>query len=273
MSARSEKSALLESAQFSLEYSQERKRRHLLLLGVVGIFAVAGLAVFLLADASSSVPPADSPEHTVSVAFTNDTGKVSGMKDVYVIKTATYGPDIDPIQGGGTWILNRPNGYYVGRLLSGEQFVSEFIFEDGSHFGRTLGVSEICGYVLKSSLDKVVGQREQSCSQESVAEMFHRMSIGKDYATPASKRSTDGVPVRVTSDSAILYYNYYFGSDFPYNGGHWEEPSPHPLNTTVNYVYSSLDGLAAIVQDRIHGLGFVSIDDIEKPSVVYNDND
>ncbi|MFD1052054.1 hypothetical protein ACFQ1S_44035 [Kibdelosporangium lantanae] len=43
----------------------------------------------------------------------------SGAGEVHQIKTAPSPSTGEPIAGGGSWIVNKPSGYYVGRAMPG----------------------------------------------------------------------------------------------------------------------------------------------------------
>jgi hypothetical protein len=175
-----------------------------------------------------------------------------------------------PVTGGGSWIVNKPSGYYLGRAVVGSTFDDEVTSGGNWHFGRAVDNVDMCGWVMPGSMGATVGTVADSCSTDTESAISHRMSVGRDYNAPAHA-ATDGtdVPANTTCE---LYYNYFHGSDFASGGGHWTDPAGAAA-ATVAYRFTTLDGAAVVVRDPNLGWGFLPIGCVQRPADLYNDND
>ena len=63
-----------------------------------------------------------------------------------------------PVQGGGSWITNKPSGYYLGRATTGSRF--NLVPGHGAtwHYGRAIDTVDLCGWVMPGSLGTRQGQ-------------------------------------------------------------------------------------------------------------------
>lgn len=184
------------------------------------------------------------------------------MGAIYRIKTAHTRESglIKPVAGGGSWITNHPSHYYVGRAMKGSLF--EVIdhppgegSKEGFHYGRTLGGSHICGWIMPGSLvlPAIRNNVPNSCTWKSRLIHRYRRSISHDFNHPPHKKgdgtpANDGTLVDVIKGCPI-YYNYFLGNNL--QGGHFRDlagilPDPLTLNGNllklqVNYRYTTLD--------------------------------
>jgi hypothetical protein len=177
-----------------------------------------------------------------------------------------------PIAGGGTWIVNKPSGYYLGRELPGGQFDNEQNSPAGWHYGRASTTINMCGWAMPGSLGSSLGTVADSCSDTTRDMLSHRLSIGRDY-NAAAHAATDGSPAAANT-GCTLYYNYFHGTNFAGggNGGHWADPSGHPAGS-VQYRFTTPDGQAAVVRDHTLGWGFLPVGCVTRPAPLFNDND
>lgn len=157
----------------------------------------------------------------------------------HAIQTANSPSTGQPIAGGGRWIVNRADAYYLGQLMPGSTFDNEYTDGRNWHAGRAFGNVQMCGWVMPCSL-------------------------------PAHLRS-DGSDVPALAGCG-LYYNYFYGSDFRSNYGH---PADYAggISSIVMYRYTTNDGYGAVVRDPVLGWGFTFIGCVQRPSPLYNDND
>jgi hypothetical protein len=184
---------------------------------------------------------------------------------VHEVQTAPSPSTGEPIAGGGTWLVNTPSGYYLGRTLPGQHFDNEVTSAAGWHFGRG---PLFCAWALPGSLGADAGTTADSCGDRSA--MAHRLTVGRDF-NAAAHAATDGTEVPASPD-CTFHLNYLQGDDFATNGGHWADPAGHP-GSTVRYRFTTRDGGAAVVRDEALGWGFLPVDCVQRPTDLYNDND
>jgi hypothetical protein len=175
-----------------------------------------------------------------------------------------------PIAGGGTWIVNKPSGYYLGRVLPGGQFDNQLNSAAGWHYGRAVTGPDMCGWAMPGSLGTRLGTLADSCSSATMDAIAHRMTVGRDYNAPAHA-ATDGTPVPANT-ACTLYLNYFHGTDFTANGGHWANPAGTP-DATVRYRFTTRDGQAAVVRDESRGWVFLPTTCVQHPAQLFNDDD
>lgn len=186
----------------------------------------------------------------------------------HVVVTANSPSTGVPVAGGGSWIANKNNGYYLGRAMPGTSFDNEVTDSGAWHFGRAYGPN-MCGWVMPGSLGATIGPESDSCSTTTMAAIGHRRTVGKDFNAKAHE-ATDGTSVPATG--CTLNYNYFYGTDFAAGGGHWANAAG-TVQSTVRYRFTTLDGAAAVVRDSALGWGFVPVSCITRPSPLFNDND
>ncbi|GAA3453430.1 hypothetical protein [Dactylosporangium matsuzakiense] len=189
----------------------------------------------------------------------------------HAIQTAPSPSTGQPIAGGGSWIVNKPSGYYIGRAMPADTFDNEVTTTGNWHYGRAVTGVNMCGWVLPGSLGADRGDVADSCSAATREALSHRRTVGRDY-NAAAHEATDGSAAPAVS-GCTLYYNYFHGSDFAANGGHWANPAAGGIGATVRYRFTTNDGAAAIVRDDVQGWGFVPIGCVTRPARLFNDND
>ncbi len=175
-----------------------------------------------------------------------------------------------PVVGGGSWITNKDNGYYLGRALPGTTFDDEVTDSANWHFGRAFN-PDMCGWVMPGSMGAEVDTVADSCSAATMSDLSHRLTIGKDFNAMAHL-ATDGTSA--TTNGCTLFFNYFVGTNFAggANGGHWANPAG-TVSATVAYRFTTLDSQAAVVRDPALGWGFVPLSCVNRPSALFNDND
>ena len=193
----------------------------------------------------------------------------------YTIKTAPSPSTGRPIEGGGSWITNKPSGYYVGRAMAGTRF--SLIPGRGRtwHYGRATGTADLCGWVMPGSLGTKGAPSPGSCPDATAERLSHRTSIGRDYNAKAHAMQT-GTKVSATdSPSCTFHYNYFHGTDFAHgaNAGHWANPAGQMTSGFVLYRFTTLDGGAVVARDPVHGWGFAPASCVGRPPHVFNDDD
>lgn len=175
-----------------------------------------------------------------------------------------------PVTGGGSWITNKDNGYYLGRAMPGTTFDDEVTDAHNWHFGRAFNPN-MCGWVMPGSMGTLVDTVADSCSTTTMATISHRLTVGRDFNAPAHQ-ATDGTSS--TTNGCTLFFNYFVGTDFASgaNGGHWASPAG-TASASVAYRFTTRDGQAAVVRDPALGWGFVPITCVNRPAALFNDND
>ena len=212
-------------------------------------FLVAG-ALSVAAAGLAMAPANAGTEHAVITANSPSTGQ--------------------PIAGGGSWLVNKPSGYYLGRAVVGSHFDNTFTSPAGWHYGRA-GSPNMCAWAMPGSLGTITGHPADSCSSATRDLLTHRRTVGKDF-NAAAHEATDGTVV--PAGACPLYYNYFVGTDFAggANGGHWNHFAG-TTESTVRYRFSTLDGGAAVVRDTTLGWGFTPASCVGRPATLFNDND
>jgi hypothetical protein len=190
---------------------------------------------------------------------------------VHAVTTAPSPSTGAPIAGGGSWIVNKPDGYYLGRAMPGDSFDNEFTSSGNWHYGRAITSVNMCGWVLPGSMGAARGDVADSCSTAARDRLAHRREFGRDYNAPAHA-ATDGTLVPA-NPACRLFYNYFHGTDFTGNGGHWADPATGTTGGTVRYRFTTNDGAAVVVRDTTLGWGFLPVDCVQRPTPLYNDND
>jgi hypothetical protein len=190
---------------------------------------------------------------------------------VHAITTAPSPSTGTPIAGGGSWIVNKPSGYYLGRAMPGDSFDNEYTSSGNWHYGRAITGVNMCGWVLPGSMGAARGDVADSCSTDTRDRLTHRREFGRDY-NAAAHADTDGSPVPA-NPSCRLYFNYFYGTDFTSNGGRWANPAAGATASTVRYRFTTNDGAAVVVRDPALGWGFLPIGCVQRPAPLYNDND
>ncbi|MGB9377404.1 MAG: hypothetical protein WCB04_07825 [Mycobacteriales bacterium] len=186
------------------------------------------------------------------------------------IQTANSPSTGAPIAGGGTWIVNRADAYYIGRLLPGSTFDNEYTDGNNWHYGRAYANINMCGWAMPGSMGASTGALADSCSDAVKSQLSHRRYVGRDYNAPAHA-AVDGTGVPANT-ACGLYYNYFYGTDFTSNYGHPADFAGS-LSGTVYYRFTTNDGAMVVVRDPVLGWGFASISCVQRPAQLYNDDD
>ncbi|HEU0130912.1 MAG TPA: hypothetical protein VFQ85_07980 [Mycobacteriales bacterium] len=201
---------------------------------------------------------------------------------VYWIRTATSPQTGQPVRGGGSWIVNKPNGYYLGRAMPNTYF-NRAAGMDSWHYGRALDTVNMCGWVMPDALGGLSGGVSASSCDASTSvgtareAMSHRRTFGKDFNAAAHDAVTGSYAPAVNDpNNCPLFYNYFYGTNFAggANTGHWANQAPGNMKSGyVLYRYTTLDGWAVNVNDPTYGWAFTLIWCITRPTALYNDND
>ncbi len=189
---------------------------------------------------------------------------------VHVVKTADSPSTGAPVTGGGSWIVNKPSGYYLGRALVGTSFDDEVTSAANWHYGRAITGVDMCGWLMPGSMGAGAGSTADSCSSDTESSLTHRTYIGRDFN--AAAHATDHGTNVAADPACTVYYNYFLGTDFSSNGGHWSNPAG-PAAATVGYRFTTRDGQAVVISDPVQGWGFLPIGCVTRPSALYNDDD
>jgi hypothetical protein len=191
--------------------------------------------------------------------------------NVYLIQTAPSPSTGQPIQGGGSWIVNKPSGYYIGRSMVGTRFDVVENTSANWHYGRAIDTVNMCGWVMPGSMGAFQGATSDSCSAATKDYLTHRLTFGKDY-NAAAHVAGDGTSVPAATNCPF-YYNYFYGTDFTSNGGHWANFAGYTSAGYVLYRFTTRDGQAVVARDPNLGWGFARASCVGRPGTVYNDND
>jgi hypothetical protein len=200
----------------------------------------------------------------------------AGAGPIYTIKTApSPSSQGGPIEGGGSWITNKPSGYYVGRAMVGSRFNLVPGRGETWHYGRAIDTVDMCGWIMPGSLGTQRGREADSCSNATLDVIKHRRSIGKDFNAKAHAMQTGTAVVATNSPSCIFHYNYFHGTDFARgaNAGHWANAAGRMTAGTVLYRFTTLDGGAVEAKDPNLGWGFAPASCVGRPPQVFNDDD
>jgi hypothetical protein len=225
---------------------------------------------------------------TAAVVMGLDVQPVEAAR-VYPIATGKTPTNGKPIQGGGSWLVNAPSRYYVGRINEGELFAQQRQTRKDWSWGRSRNGNQLCAWTVPGSIrGKSTGSVPDSCSERTRRRLAHRRSIGKDFNAYSGKTArrkhlrliqtgtavTTNAPQPSWGHGCFLYYNYFKGNDFVdgHNGGHWADRKGQ-IGTQVLYRFTTLDGKAAVVRDPTWGWGFVDIRCVNRPAHLWNDDD
>ena len=155
----------------------------------------------------------------------------------------------------GTWLQNKPCGYYIGMALAGTSFDVHQTSDSNYHYGRSHGNNNLCAWIPPGALSgSPTGTAPASCSEDVKARIVHRRSFGRDFNAPAHQ-ATDGSAISV-NPACGAYYNYYTSSD--YSGGALRDPAGTP-QAQVYYRFTTNGADPAMVV-RDANLGWVFMD-------------
>ena len=188
----------------------------------------------------------------------------------HLIQTADSPSTGAPVTGGGSWIVNKPSGYYLGRAMVGSTFDDEVTSGANWHYGRAITGVDMCGWVMPGSMGAGVGSTADTCSSDTESQLTHRTYIGRDFN--AAAHATDHGTDEPANPACTVYFNYFHGSDYASNGGHWSDPAGS-ASSTVGYRFTTRDGQAVVIADPVRGWGFLPIGCVTRPAQLFNDDD
>ena len=196
---------------------------------------------------------------------------------LYTVKHARGPHDGGLIAGQGSWITNKPYGYYIGFARQGARF-NHMSTSKGHAFGRIMDGPNMCGWLLPDALGPRVGSDTDSCSERTRDALRHRRNIGKDFSARAHGKDANGrvdrdnnVGIKVAARKCPLYRNYYHGTVFTKGAG--ADPAGETTFGYVYYRYTTLDGEMAVVHAPSLGWGFIDVGCVTRPRTLYNDSD
>lgn len=169
----------------------------------------------------------------------------------------------------GTWLQNKPCGYWVGTAMAGSSYDVHQTNPSGYHWGRNYGNNNFCAWIPPGALSGPIGTASPSCSDTTKETISHRRTIGYNFNAPPG--ATDGSPISV-NPACGAYYNYFTSSS--YNTGYLRDYAGTPSSQVV-YRYTTNDSAAIVVRDGALGWVFMSRSCVTSwQNVVFNnDND
>ncbi|MFL6118561.1 hypothetical protein [Actinophytocola sp.] len=188
---------------------------------------------------------------------------LSGTAGAQVVNRYTIQPDSPKPEAcdnhgtipAGTWLQNKPCGYFVGTAMAGSSFDVHRTTANGYHYGRDHGDNDICAWIPPRALSGApTGSVAASCSAATEERISHRRSFGRDFNAEAHT-ATDGSPLSVDPGCGA-FYNYYASS--AYDTGTLRDPAGTP-SAEVRYRFTANGANPAIVV-RDAGLGWVFMD-------------
>ncbi|WP_030186782.1 hypothetical protein [Streptomyces sp. NRRL S-813] len=172
----------------------------------------------------------------------------------------------------GTWLQNKPCGYWVGTAMAGSSFDVHQTNPSNYHYGRSLGNNNICAWIPPGALgSSPTASVAESCSDATKDTMSHRRTLGHDF-NAAAHDATDGTPITV-NPACTAYYNYYTTST--YADGSLRDPAGNPGSTVMYRYTTNGSNPAVVVRDSVIGWIFLSRSCVTdwRGITFYNDND
>ncbi|MCW2904358.1 MAG: hypothetical protein JWO67_6623 [Streptosporangiaceae bacterium] len=155
----------------------------------------------------------------------------------------------------GTWLQNKPCGYFMGTAMAGSSFDVQQTTASGYHYGRTHGNNNLCAWIPPGALSSnPTGTAAASCSDAINNQISHRRSFGYNF-NAASHDQTDGSPISV-DPACRAFYNYYTSSS--YDTGALRDPAGTP-SSQVQYRFTA-NGASPAIGVRDSNLGWVFMD-------------
>ncbi|MGH8793176.1 MAG: hypothetical protein ACRDXX_11080 [Stackebrandtia sp.] len=190
----------------------------------IGVFAAAGNAA---ADVNRYAIAANSPKPEVC----NNHGTIAA----------------------GTWLQNKPCGYYVGMAMAGSSFDVQETTGSDYHYGRSHGGNNLCAWIPPGALSsEPTGTAPASCGADVRDSLLHRRAFGYDFNAPAHD-ATDGSAITVNT-GCQAHYNYYDSSSF--DSGSLRDAAGSP-QAEVAYRFTANGGNAIVVRDSALGWVFL----------------
>jgi hypothetical protein len=182
----------------------------------------------------------------------------AGAVNRYTVQANSPKPEACDNHGtipAGTWLQNKPCGYFVGTAMAGSSFDVHQTTANGYHYGRDHGGNDICAWIPTGALsDSPTGTAAASCSDTTEERISHRRSFGRDFNAVAHT-ATDGSPISV-NPACGAFYNYYTSS--AYDTGVLRDAAGTPA-VEVRYRFTTNGANPAVVV-RDAGLGWVFMD-------------
>jgi hypothetical protein len=176
----------------------------------------------------------------------------------YTIQPNSPKPEVCDNHGtipAGTWLQNKPCGYFVGTAMAGSSFDVHQTTANGYHYGRSHGDNGICAWIPPGALsDSPSATAPASCSAATEERIGHRRTFGRDFNAEAHN-ATDGSPISVDPGCGA-FHNYYTSS--AYDTGTLHDPAGTPV-PEVRYRFTTNGTNPAIVV-RDADLGWVFMD-------------
>lgn len=154
----------------------------------------------------------------------------------------------------GTWLQNKPCGYFVGTALAGSSYDVQETTPSNYHFGRNHGNNNLCAWIPPGALSsQPTGTAPASCSAATREALLHRRTFGYDFnAAPGAE---DGSAITLSAGCGSTY-NYFTTSD--YSTGSWRDYAGTP-GTTVYYRYTAYGPEPRAMAVRDNSLGWVFV--------------
>ncbi|MCU1691695.1 MAG: hypothetical protein JWM64_786 [Frankiales bacterium] len=190
--------------------------------------------------------------------------------NVYRIKASVPSPtdpEHKPIPAGGSWLINKPSGYYLGQALGGTRFDVVGSTRANYHYGRAIDGVNMCAWIVPGAAGTKVTTRTSDCSAATREKLTHRLLFGKDYNADAHAADTGS---SAPTTGCQLSYNYFHGTTF--TGGTLSKPVG-AVGAKVLYRFTTRDGKAAVVRDPRLGWGFVPRACVKPAYKLWNTND
>jgi len=172
----------------------------------------------------------------------------------------------------GTWLQNKPCGYFVGIARAGTSFDVHETTGSGYHYGRSYGNNNFCAWIPPGAVSGPTATGlAASCGSGVRDGLAHRRTFGYNF-NAAAHEAQDGSTISVTAGCAA-YYNYYTSSQF--TGGALRDYAGGGSQSTVQYRYTANGGGAMAVRDAVLGWVFLSPGCVTSWNAVvfHNDND
>ncbi len=191
----------------------------------------------------------------------------------YTVRTASIpstSQQPGPEPGGGARITNKPYGYYLGRATVGSRFTSMGTVKN-HRWGRAHNTVNMCGWVYLDAIEGHLGEADNSCSFDTLRTLVHRRTIGRDFNFPPHTGNNASL-VTVLNPECPFFLNYFYGTDFRDNGGHWNHPAG-PIGTYIEYRFTTNDQRAYVMRHPVYGWGFVPAGCTTRPDNLNNEDD
>lgn len=171
----------------------------------------------------------------------------------------------------GTWLQNKPCGYFVGIARGGTSFDVHETNPSNYHYGRNYGNNNFCAWIPPGAIGTQTATGvAASCGAGVRDALLHRRTFGYDF-NAAAHDATDGSVIYV-NPGCTAYYNYYVSSYF--DTGSLHDPAGNP-GSAVHYRFTANGGGAIVIRDGALGWTFLPRSCVTNWNgvVFHNDND